>query len=97
MAWAWLARNWVQVGPLRRGAGSTPGGVEDLPDRAGGDLVAQSDQLAVDAPVAPGRVLARGVAPARGSQRRRSDGQDAGDRSSAGRPGCGASAAAWPG
>ena len=43
-------------------AGASRGGIdarslEDLPDGGGGDLVAEADQLAVDAAVAPGRVL----------------------------------------
>ena len=41
------------------GCGIDAGGVEDLPHRAGANPVAQPDQLAMDAPVAPGRVLRR--------------------------------------
>ena len=57
IAWACAARNWRQVGPDRRGAGSMPGGLQDLPHRGRGDRVAEADQLAVDASVAPRRVL----------------------------------------
>src|SRR3982074_732021 len=49
-----------ELGPGRAvasGCGVDTCGVEDLPDRAGRDLVAQSNQLAVDAPVDPGCVL----------------------------------------
>ena len=57
IVWACAARNCRQVGPDRSGAGS-PGGVEDRPDGGGGDAVVESDELAVDASVAPGGVLA---------------------------------------
>ena len=40
-----------RAGP--RGAGSMPGGLEDRPDGGGGHLVAEADQLALDASVAP--------------------------------------------
>ena len=55
---AWERRNCDQVtaGAVRRGVDA--GGPEDLPDRGGGDAVAEADEFAVDAPVAPRRVLA---------------------------------------
>src|SRR5919198_2221959 len=43
--------------PLRRRL--DPFLVEDRPDRAGGDLDAEADQLALDLPVPPARVLPR--------------------------------------
>ena len=49
-----------ELAPGRSGAtrcGIDPGCVEDRPDRGGADLVAEAGELAVDAPVAPGRVL----------------------------------------
>jgi len=42
-------------GPLR--SGIDPGGLKDLPHRRRGDLVAETDQLALDTSVAPGGVL----------------------------------------
>jgi hypothetical protein len=45
-----------RAGPL--GSGVNASGLKDLPDSGGGDLVAESDELTVDASVAPGRVLA---------------------------------------
>ena len=42
-------------GPLRGRVDA--GGLQDCPDGGGGDVVAESDQFAVDASVAPGRVL----------------------------------------
>ncbi len=59
MAWAWAVRNWRQVGPDRRGAGSIPASREDLPHRGDGDAVAESDQFALYAPVSPARILGR--------------------------------------
>jgi hypothetical protein len=44
--WAGASRGGIEAGML-----------EDRPDGGGGDLVAEADQLAVDAAVAPGRVL----------------------------------------
>ena len=57
IAWACAVRNCRQVGPDRRGAGSMPAALQDRPDGGGGDSVAESDELALDASVAPGRVL----------------------------------------
>jgi hypothetical protein len=45
-----------RAGPSR--SGIETGGFKDLPDGGGGDTVAESDQLALDTPVAPGRVFA---------------------------------------
>ena len=56
IVWACAARNCRQVGPERSGVDA--GGVEDRPDGGGGDAVVESDELAVDASVAPGGVLA---------------------------------------
>src|SRR6266576_1906988 len=39
--------------------GIEPGAVEDLPDRRRGDRMAETDELAVDTPVTPGRILRR--------------------------------------
>jgi hypothetical protein len=47
MAWACADRNCRQVGPERRGAGSSPA-----------LLMAEADQLALDAPVPPAGILA---------------------------------------
>jgi hypothetical protein len=57
MPWAWAVRNCLQVGPLRRGAGSMPARLEDQPHRAGRKLVAEPGKFALDPPVAPDRVL----------------------------------------
>ena len=48
---ACAARNARQVRPDRRGAGSTPVSVEDLPHRRRRYLVSQAGQLSLDAPV----------------------------------------------
>jgi hypothetical protein len=80
------------------GCGVDTGGVEDLSRpcwRRPCSPIRPARRGRAGSPSSRSRM--RGVAPARGSQRRRSDGQDAGDRSSAGRPGCGASVGAWPG
>ena len=50
-------RNCLQVGPLRRGAGSMPARVEDRPHRACRNWVAKPGEFAVDPPVIPGGVL----------------------------------------
>ena len=54
---AWERRKLAQVVEVRSGAGSIPACVEDLPHGGGGDLDAEDEEFAVDAPVAPGRVL----------------------------------------
>jgi len=54
---ACAARNCLQVGPTRRGAGSIPASREDPPYRGSGDLVAEPDQLALHPPVPPGGAL----------------------------------------
>ena len=46
-----------QVGPARRGAGSMPAALQDLPDGGGADPVAEAGEFAVDASVPPGGVL----------------------------------------
>ena len=51
-------RNSVQLGSRRCGAGSIPAS-QDRPDRARPDPDAEPEQLALDPPVAPTRVLAR--------------------------------------
>jgi hypothetical protein len=53
---AWAVRNCFQVGPLRRG-GVDAGPVEDFPNGAGRDPVAQADQLALNPAVSRGWVL----------------------------------------
>ena len=53
------ARNARQVCPSRLGAESMPASLKDLPHRRRRQLIAQAGQLAVDAPVAPGRVVLR--------------------------------------
>src|ERR1700722_3788743 len=55
MPWARAVRNCRQVGPARRGADARV--VQDLPDRGGGDVMAEPDQLTLDAPMFPGRVV----------------------------------------
>ena len=42
---------------VRSGAGSIPASLEDLPHGGGGDLDAEDEEFAVDAPVAPARIL----------------------------------------
>jgi hypothetical protein len=44
-------------GPVRRRSGVDAGAVQDVPDGAGGDLVAEADQFTVDASLSPGRVV----------------------------------------
>jgi hypothetical protein len=44
-----------RTGPSWRGI--DPGGMQDRPDGGGADLVAESGEFTVDAPIAPGRVL----------------------------------------
>ena len=58
---AWERRNWVQVTGGAVGCGVDAGVLEDLPDRGCADVVAETDEFAVDAAVAPGRVLGRHV------------------------------------
>lgn len=53
----WEVRNSRQVGPWRRGAGSMPAAVENLPGRGGGDWVAEPGEFALDPAVAPVAVL----------------------------------------
>jgi hypothetical protein len=48
-----LSPGWS--GPLRGGIDA--GGLQNRPDGEGGDRVTESDELALDASVAPGRVL----------------------------------------
>jgi hypothetical protein len=57
IASAWARRNCAQVGPVRR-RGIDPGLGQNLPHRGGGDPDTQSGELAVDATVAPARILA---------------------------------------
>jgi hypothetical protein len=52
-------RNSVQVSSSRLGAGSIPASPQDRPDGARRELDPESDQLALNPPVAPTRVLAR--------------------------------------
>ena len=54
---AWERRKLAQVAVVRSGAGSIPACVQDLPHGGGGDLDPEDEQFAVDAAVAPGRVL----------------------------------------
>jgi hypothetical protein len=54
---AWERRKLAQVVLVRSGAGVDPGLAEDLPDGGGGTLMPRAIKFAVDAPVAPGRVL----------------------------------------
>ena len=58
IAWACAARNCRQVGPDRSGAGSMPAVFRIFQMVEAATLVAESDELALDASVAPGRVLA---------------------------------------
>ena len=58
IAWACAARNCRQVGPDRRGAGSMPAAFRIVQTVEAATVVAESDELALDASVAPGRVLA---------------------------------------
>ena len=57
MPWAWVVRNWLQVGPAATRGGVDPGVVQDSPYGRGRDLVAEPGQFALHAPVAPQRVL----------------------------------------
>jgi hypothetical protein len=52
-------RNPAQLASSRRGAGSIPASRQDRPDRARRDPDAEPDQLPLDTPVSPARVLAR--------------------------------------
>ena len=64
---AWERRKLAQVVEVRSGAGSIPAWLEDLPHGGGGDLDAEDEQFAVDAPVAPARDSpGPGAAPAGG-------------------------------
>ena len=54
---ACAVRNWVQVGPVRLGAGVDAVSFQDGPDGGGVEAVAESGEFEVDAPVAPRRVL----------------------------------------
>ena len=54
---AWERRKLAQVVEVRSGAGSIPASLKDLPHGGGGDLDAEDEEFAVDAPVAPARVL----------------------------------------
>ena len=58
IAWACARRNCRQVGPDRRGAGSMPAPFRIFQTVEAPIVVAEADELAVDASVAPGRVLA---------------------------------------
>jgi hypothetical protein len=42
-----------------QGSGVDAGVLQDLPDGGGGNVMAEADELAVDAAVAPGRILLR--------------------------------------
>jgi hypothetical protein len=53
---AWAVRNCFQAGPAA-GRGAGPGVVQDLPDRAGSDPMAEPEVFAWHAPVSPCRVL----------------------------------------
>jgi hypothetical protein len=50
-------RNSAQLGSSRFGAGSTPRLLEDRPDRARGERDPEPDQLALDPPIPPTRIL----------------------------------------
>ncbi len=54
---AWAVRNARQPGPERRGAGSMPGSIEDLPHRGGGDRVPGPGRFALDSSVPPPWIL----------------------------------------
>ena len=56
IVFAWADRNCFQLAAARRGVDA--GGLEDVPDGEGRDLVPETRQLAADPPVAPGRVVA---------------------------------------
>ena len=75
--WAWAARNCAPgLAAARRGAGSMPAALRIFQTVDGGDLVSEAGEFAVDAPVAPGRVLAgHGAAPERDSPRGRAVGR----------------------
>jgi hypothetical protein len=57
IVWACEVRNWRQVGPARRGAGSTPAWFKDPPHGAGGEFVAQADQFSLNTAMTSGRIL----------------------------------------
>ena len=85
-----------RTGPSRRGI--DPGRVQDLPDGGGADLVAESGEFAVDAPIPPGRDSRwPGARSGRGHRRGWRVGLAgcAGWSSGGGRVG-GASAGSWP-
>ena len=54
---AWECGNCDQAGPVRRGAGPVPLGIEDLPYGRRRDVDSQAGQLAVDPAVPPSGVL----------------------------------------
>src|SRR6266516_2083635 len=56
---ACAVRNCFPVGPVRRGAGAGPGGMQDLPHRRAGDRVAELDEFALHTPVPPRRIVRR--------------------------------------
>ena len=56
-ALAWAVRNWRQVGPDRRSAGSIPASCRNLPHRGDGDAMTEAEQLARHPPVSPGGIL----------------------------------------
>ena len=56
---AWARRNSVQVGPARRGEGSMQALCRIFQMVEAPILVAEADELAVDASIAPGRVFRR--------------------------------------
>ena len=56
---AWTVRNCFAGRARAAGRGADPGVVQDLPHRGGSDRVAELDELALHAPVPPGRVARR--------------------------------------
>jgi hypothetical protein len=56
---AWERRNWAQVLDVRWGAGVDARVGKDLPHGGGGELHAEDEEFAVNAAVAPARVLLR--------------------------------------
>ena len=85
IACACARRNCVQDGPARRGEGSMPAVLQDVPDGGGADLVAEAGEFAVDASVSPGGVL--------GGQAHDQGAQAGGDGGSTGSGGLGGPAA----
>jgi hypothetical protein len=53
----WAVRNWCQVGPDRRDAGSIPASCRTCHTVQGGDPMTEPDQLALHPPVSPGGIL----------------------------------------